>query len=523
MLSTRLPPLDEPVARAALMMRTLSLLMPLVLLTLWALTSHYGWMSVLILPSPLTVIESAATLVPYELAAQLWISLLRLACGLLGGILLGLALGMLLGLSRTLERAVMPLFNVLAQTPTLAWLPLLMLTLGIGEALKLTVLIKAVSIPVTLCVCSGIQQTPRALHEIARTLQLSGWTRLRRLTLPVMLPHLMTGVRLAFSQGWVSLMAVELLASSEGLGYLLVQSRQLFMLDRVLVCIVVIGAFGLAGEHLLRKLEQRWIFWPPPAPGQRHDTAATPDAARFIGWILPALLCLLWQWAGAQDPRESAFLPAPTAVLAALFTPENGWENALTSSLTRTLAGFILGASAGCLLGCVLGRYTVADRLLTPLLSALRGVALFAWLPLLTAWFGLSDRACIAFIALSAFFPLLLACQQGMRARPVTLEETARVLRLGFWQRQRYLTLPAMLPALFAGLRLSLMHAWVGAIGADYFIASGDGLGSLLIRAQQLFQSERVIAGVVLIALISALFYHLMAWMEQRLNRWRLR
>ncbi|MGM3175755.1 ABC transporter permease [Dickeya lacustris] len=520
MQSTHLS-LDEPMARVALMMRALPLLMPLMLLTLWALTSHYGWMSVLVLPSPLTVIESAATLVPQELAAQLWISLLRLACGLLGGILLGLALGMLLGLSRTLERAVMPLFNVLAQTPTLAWLPLLMLTLGIGEALKMTVLIKAVSIPMTLCVCSGIQQTPRALHEIARTLQLRWWTRLRRLTLPVMLPHLMTGVRLAFSQGWVSLMAVELLASSEGLGYLLVQSRQLFMLDGVLVCIVVIGAFGLAGEHLLRKLERRWIFWPPPAPGQRHDTA--PAAARFIGWILPALLCLLWQLAGAQDPRANAFLPAPSVVLAALFTPENGWEAALTTSLTRTLAGFMLGASAGCLLGCVLGRYTVADRLLTPLLSALRGVALFAWLPLLTAWFGLSERACIAFIALSAFFPLLLAGQQGMRARPVALEETARVLRLGFWQRQRYLTLPAMWPALFAGLRLSLMHAWVGAIGADYFIASGDGLGSLLIRAQQLFQSERVIAGVILIALISALFYHLMAWAEQRLNRWRLR
>ncbi|SLM62514.1 MULTISPECIES: ABC transporter permease [Dickeya] len=520
MQSIRFKSAAWPVASTGLMVRTLPLLMPLLLATLWALTSHYGWMSALVLPSPLTVMHSAATFVPQELAAQLWISLLRLGCGLLGGIMLGMVLGMLFGLSRTLERAGMPLFNVLAQTPTLAWIPLLMLTLGIGEALKLTVLIKAVSVPMTLCVCSGIQQTPRALHEIARTLQLPWWTRLRRLTLPVMLPHVMTGVRLAFSQGWVSLMAVELLASSEGLGYLLVQSRQLFMLDMVLVCIVVIGAFGVAGEHLLWKLEQRWIFWPPPAPGQRHDTASAATS-KFIGWILPAFLCLWWQLAGAQ--HESTFLPAPTAVLAALFTPENGWEAALATSLTRTLAGFMLGASAGCLLGCVLGRYTVADRLLTPLLSALRGVALFAWLPLLTAWFGLSERACIAFITLSAFFPLLLACQQGMRARPVALEETARVLQLGFWQRQRYLTLPAMLPALFAGLRLSLMHAWVGAIGADYFIASGDGLGSQMIRAQQLFQSERVIAGVMLIALVSTLFYHLMARAEQHLNRWRLR
>ncbi|MBI0486716.1 ABC transporter permease, partial [Dickeya dianthicola] len=82
---------------------------------------------------------------------------------------------------------------------------------------------------------------------------------------------------------------------------------------------------------------------------------------------------------------------------------------------------------------------------------------------------------------------------------------------------------PAMLPALFSGLRLSLMHAWVGAIGAEYFIASGNGLGSMMIRAQQLFQSERVIAGVVLIALVSTLFYRLITLAERRLTAWRFR
>ncbi|WP_394804881.1 ABC transporter permease [Dickeya solani] len=500
-----------------------ALLMPLLLVCGWWLASHYDWMSEQILPSPATVADSARDFIPQELAPQLLVSLARLAIGLAGGIALGLTLGVLFGLSRTLDRLGMPLFNVLAQIPTLAWIPLLMLALGISEALKLVVLIKAVTVPVTLCTCAGIRQTPQTLYEMARTLRLPWPTRLRRLVIPAMLPYVMTGTRLAFSQGWVSLIAVELLASSEGLGYLMVQSRQLFMLDLVLVCILVIGAFGLAGEQALQRLERRWIFW--PAPVLSHESP-TPHAAwhSLAGWLLPALLCLLWQLATDRQWVHAAFLPAPREVVTALLAGLGSGEltSALSASLSRTLAGFTLGASLGCLLGSLLGRSRVADRLLTPLLSALRSVALFAWLPLLTAWFGLEESAKVVFIALAAFFPALLASYQGVRHLPPSLLETARVLRLSARQRLRWLVLPAMLPALFSGLRLSLMHAWVGAIGAEYFISSGDGVGSMMIRAQQLFQSERVIAGVLLIALVSTLFYRLITLAERRLTAWRV-
>ncbi|MBI0529701.1 ABC transporter permease, partial [Dickeya dianthicola] len=123
--------------------------------------------------------------------------------------------------------------------------------------------------------------------------------------------------RLAFSQGWVSLIAVELLASSEGLGYLMVQSRQLFMLDLVFVCILAIGAFGLAGEQALQRLERRWIFWPAPVLSRESPA---PHAAwhALAGWFLPALLCLLWQLVTYQRWVHAAFLPAPREVITAL-------------------------------------------------------------------------------------------------------------------------------------------------------------------------------------------------------------
>ena len=178
----------------------------------------HGWMSAQILPSPQSVLESARDFIPQDLLRELPISLYRLSVGLLGGIVLGFLLGLVFGLSQLVFRLVMPLFTVLVQIPTLAWIPLLMLLLGIGEALKLTILIKAVAVPVALYTCAGVQQISPKLAEMARTLRLTPWVFAHRLVLPSLLPFLMTGIRLAFSQGWVSLIAVELLASSEGPG-----------------------------------------------------------------------------------------------------------------------------------------------------------------------------------------------------------------------------------------------------------------------------------------------------------------
>lgn len=508
--------------------RALPWLVPAALALLWWMASHRHWMSAQILPTPELVLQAARELLAGDLLAQLGISLKRLAWGLLAGIASGLALGAWLGFSRRAERLILPTFSALAQVPTLAWIPLFMLFFGIGEMLKLVVLIKAIIVPVTLHTLVGVRDAQPRLREAAAVLRLPRHLLVWRLILPAALPAFLTGVRLALAQGWTSLLAVELLASSEGIGYLMVQARQLFMLDIVFVCILVIGLVGAAMDRGIQALDRRLLHWPQQAAGElrRKEPRRSPRGQgweRLQPWLLPIALLAIWQAASTFDWVDPAILASPASVLVALWhgTFDGSLPEALLASLRRTLAGLLLGGALGFLLGLALGLLRPAERLLGPSFAALRQVAIFAWVPLLTAWFGLGEAAKVVFVGLAAFFPLLLATQRGIASLPPQLSEAARALRLSPLQRLRRLVLPGAAPSVFAGIRLALIYAWLGTIGAEYFMPSNGGIGSLMIGAQQLFRMDLVGAGMLLVGLTGALLAALGHRIEARATRWR--
>ncbi|CAN7351081.1 ABC transporter permease [Variovorax paradoxus] len=235
---------------------TLPWLLPIALLALWFTGAEQGWISPQVLPPPQFVWE---TLRDLAMSGDLWLhvstSFTRVGVGFAVGTLLGLALGSAMGLSRSFETYVLPSFNALVQIPVLAWLPFVLLIVGIGEPLKYILIAKAALVPVALNTLQGFRQTPSALREVG---QVYGYTR-RQQVLEIVLPHavptLFTGVRLGFTKAWLSLVVVELVASSEGLGYLIVYGRQLFQLDLVMAAVIVVGAIGYAIDRLLDRLE----------------------------------------------------------------------------------------------------------------------------------------------------------------------------------------------------------------------------------------------------------------------------
>lgn len=493
-------------------------LLPLGLALLWWVASHRHWMSAQVLPTPELVWQSARELLAGELWSELAISLRRLAWGLLAGVASGAALGAWLGFSPRAERLVFPTFSALAQIPTLAWIPLFMLFFGIGELLKLVVLVKAVVVPVTIHTLVGVRDAQPKLREAAAVLRLPPRLLVWRLILPAALPAFLTGLRLALAQGWTSLLAVELLASSEGIGYLMVQGRQLFMLDIVFVCILIIGLVGVGMDRAIQWLDRRLLHWPQAATGEFRRRPPGRGWQRLQVWLPPLALLLLWQSASSAEWVDPAILASPLEVARATWSGalDGSLPGALFDSLKRTLGGLLLGGGLGFLGGLLLGLWRPAERFFGPTFAALRQVAIFAWVPLLTAWFGLGEPAKLTFVAIAAFFPLLLATQRGIASLPPSLGEAARVLRLGPWRRLLRLVLPGAAPSVFAGLRLALIYAWLGTIGAEYFMPSDGGIGSLMIGAQQLFRMDLIGAGMLLVGLTGALLNALGQRIEAR-------
>ncbi|HMH65529.1 MAG TPA: ABC transporter permease [Rhizomicrobium sp.] len=253
------PPLQFPKVQLRRAVPLLGLVVPLALLLAWYGVTAAHWVPEQILPAPVTVLEAFAVLLRSgDLQHNLAVSLSRVAYGFGAGTLAGLLFGAGMGFSDGFSRLVRPTFLIIAQIPILAWLPFFMLLLGIGEALKVVLVAKAVFTPITLATSAGIRGVPQRYLELARILQFTRWQTLARVIFPATLPQLFSGLRYGLTHAWLALVAVELLASYEGIGYLMVYSRQLFQLDVMVAIMLVIGAVGLVFDRLLA-LGEAWL------------------------------------------------------------------------------------------------------------------------------------------------------------------------------------------------------------------------------------------------------------------------
>lgn len=183
-------------------------------------------------------------------------SLRRVFVGILFGAVFGLSVGAAIGLLPKVRAYVWPVLTAITQVNVLAWLPLLILLIGIDEELKYVCIGWSAAIPIILGTSRGIANIPPALVELGRVLNFSRRQNLSIIVLPASLPSLFTGLREGLAAAWQNLVIVELFASFEGLGYLMTWGRQLFQLELVIVAMLVIAAIGLALNAVLQVLER---------------------------------------------------------------------------------------------------------------------------------------------------------------------------------------------------------------------------------------------------------------------------
>jgi sulfonate transport system permease protein len=241
------------------------------------------------------------------------------------------------------------------------------------------------------------------------------------------------------------------------------------------------------------------------------------------GWVLPVGLLLLWWAAFRFGWSHSPLLVSPAAVWqrAVAYTASGELRIALGASLWRDLAGFAIGASAGLLFGAALGFSRLFEQAIGPSFHTLKQISLFAWIPLISVWFGLGDAAKVAFLSLAAFFPVVLNTFEGIRSVPRELIEMARVLRFNRRQMLSRVVLPSVSPSIFAGIHLALIYAWLATLGAEYLLVAGTGIGNTLIDGRERFEMDLVIFGVIVVGLVGFALNAIAGRIETRLLAWR--
>jgi len=188
------------------------------------------------------------------------------------------------------------------------------------------------------------------------------------------------------------------------------------------------------------------------------------------------------------------------------------------ATLSHALIGLAIGATLGLATGIAMALSAWAERLLGPLLQALRQVPMIGWLPLIALWFGTGEQSQIIVVVMAAFFPAMLNAHAGVGQVEKRLIEVGHVFGLTWGQRLRLILLPAALPMLLTGLTQALAFAWIAAIGTEILMGSGAGLGVTLQVAQTQQRLDLVFVSVAATAVLGFLLNHSI----RRLRAWLL-
>lgn len=193
----------------------------------------------------------------------------------------------------------------------------------------------------------------------------------------------------------------------------------------------------------------------------------------------------------------------------------------LLVSLRRDLTGFAIGTLLGGVIGLTLGLSGLADRIFTAWFNGLKQIALLAWIPLISIWFGFDEAAKVVFIALAASIPVILNLVEGIRSTSPKDIEVGRIF--GFNRRQfiALVYLPSALPSILTGIHLALIYSWLATIGAEYFMAIGPGIGGLIIAGRERFEMDTVLLGIMVLGLVGFCIDRIATMLEDRLIPWR--
>jgi sulfonate transport system permease protein len=240
----------------------LGLLLPAALAIAWEIVVREGWSSGRLAPPPSVIFSTFADLARSgDLERHTLVTLIRVAAGFAIGTVAATVVGAATGYSPWLRRLLDPSLQALRAIPSIAWVPLFILWLGIFEASKVTLIAIGVFFPVYLGLMGAIQSVDRKLIEVGRAFRLSDVAMVRRILLPAVLPAYVIALRSGLGLGWMFVVAAELMGASEGLGFLLIDGQELGKPAEIVAAIVAFAVVGKTTDWLIVLIAAPFVRW----------------------------------------------------------------------------------------------------------------------------------------------------------------------------------------------------------------------------------------------------------------------
>ena len=245
----------------------ISLATGIVLLALWWLATTFGWIKPLFLPSPRATFDALIGAIAgntqggTRLAEHIGISVLRVLSAFVLAVVTAVPVGIAMGTSRIVRGIADPLIEFYRPLPPLAYLPLIVIWLGIDEGAKITLIYLACFAPLAMASKAGVRSVAIEQINAARSLGATRWQVIRMVVLPAALPEILTGMRIAIGFGWTTLVAAEMVAATAGLGQMVLNASNFLRTDIVIMGIVVIGILAYVFDALMRMVEKALTPW----------------------------------------------------------------------------------------------------------------------------------------------------------------------------------------------------------------------------------------------------------------------
>jgi len=236
------------------------------LVTVWTVVTTVFRVSPLILPSPKAMGDELRVLLGVGYAGKpLYLhvaaSLFRSLTGLVTGIVLAVPIGLAMGYNRTVNAALVPVFGFFRPIPPIAFIPLMILWFGIGELSKILLIFAASFNYTVLNSAAGMRAVPEQLIRKGRNLGLTQWQLFTSVMLPAAMPHIFTGIKTSTAVSWAIVVAAELIAAQEGLGFIIQDAGTFFRITDVFFGILIIGLIGVSLELVISLIERRTLHW----------------------------------------------------------------------------------------------------------------------------------------------------------------------------------------------------------------------------------------------------------------------